>query len=177
MEPEEERFPELPNELWIHVLFQGGPALLSPCSRLCKQLHQGIYAQSSELHRYYAQECFALTDCVRETRTDWREAFVQCCKQWRSRPALPAWAGRFLEMHSPYQVNLPALPIQPPAATMEPHPAGFATLLPQVARLLATSRLLATPLRTSVVAHTDQACEFESYGFPAANALRHTGDL
>ena len=60
MEPEEERFPDLPNELWIHVLFQGGPALLSPCSRLCKQLHQGISERevASELHRYFAQECY-----------------------------------------------------------------------------------------------------------------------
>ena len=157
MEPEEERFPELPNELWIHVLFQGGPALLSPCSRLCKQLHQGIYAQSSELHRYYAQECFALTDCVRETRTDWREAFVQCCKQWRSRPALPVWAGHFLGTLSPYQVELGSFLPRPPTET--------------------PPSILTTPLRTSVVAHTDQAGEFESYGFPAANALRHIGDL
>ena len=156
MEPEEERFPELPNELWMHVLVQGGPSLLASCSRLCKELHQGI-SESSELHRYYAQECFALTDCVRETRTDWREALVQCCRQWRSRPALPAWAGRFLGTLSPYQMP----------GEISPYQVGY-----QRAPLRAPS-----PLPTSVVAHTDQACEYESYGFPAANALRHTGDL
>ena len=33
----------------------------------------------------------------------------------------------------------------------------------------------AARLAASVVAHTDQAGEFEAYGFPATNALRHNG--
>jgi len=42
----EEAFPDLPSELWINVLLQGGPALLSSCSRLCKQLHQAVSESS-----------------------------------------------------------------------------------------------------------------------------------
>ena len=48
----EEAFPDLPSELWINVLLQGGPALLSSCSRLCKQLHQAV-SESSVLQRRY----------------------------------------------------------------------------------------------------------------------------
>mgnify|MGYP004278388873 CR=1 FL=1 len=85
---------------------------------------------------------------------------MQCCRQWRSRPALPAWAGRFLDALSPYQIPF----------------SSYQDLLPRPPTETPPS-ILTTPLRTSVVAHTDQAGEFESYGFPAANALRHTGDL
>ena len=153
MEPEDETFPDLPTELWIHVLVQGGPALLSSCSRLCKQLHQGI-SESSELHCYYAQECFAVTNCG--AHKHWREALMLCCRQWRSHPALPAWAGRFLSItpRSPYQME----PLQQESWSEQP--------------LRGPS-----PLGTSVVAHTDHAGEFEAYGFPPANALSHNGVL
>ena len=160
----EETFPDLPNELWIHVLVQGGPALLSSCSCLCKQLHQGI-SESSELHRFYAQECFGVTDCVREAHTDWRSALVQCCKQWRSHPALPAWAGGFLSItpRSPYQID-------------PSHASHLDSLLDSLPGVVAPLRA-PSPLAASVVAHTDQAGEFEAYGFPADNALSHNGIL
>ena len=93
----EEAFPDLPSELWINVLLQGGPALLSSCSRLCKQLHQAV-SESSVLHRHYAQECFAVTGCEPPTRTSWRDAFLHYCRLWRGRPALPARSGRFLSI-------------------------------------------------------------------------------
>ena len=161
---QEDTFPDLPNELWIHVLVQGGPALLSSCSCLCKQLHQGI-SESSELHRFYAQECFGVTDCVREAHTDWREALVQCCKQWRSRPALPAWAGGFLSItpRSPYQIDAS-------------HPSHLDSPLDTLPGVVAPLRA-PSPLAASVVAHTDQAGEIEAYGFPADNALSHNGIL
>ena len=160
---QEDTFPDLPNELWIHVLVQGGPALLSSCSCLCKQLHQGI-SESSELHRFYAQECFAVTDHM-YISTGWREALVQCCKQWRSHPALPAWAGGFLSItpRSPYQID-------------PSHPSHLDSLLDSLPGVVAPLRA-PSPLAASVVAHTDQAGEFEAYGFPADNALSHNGIL
>ena len=160
---QEDTFPDLPNELWIHVLVQGGPALLSSCSCLCKQLHQGI-SESSELHRFYAQECFAVTDHI-YISTGWREALVQCCKQWRSRPALPAWAGGFLSItpRSPYQIDAS-------------HPSHLDSPLDTLPGVVAPLRA-PSPLAASVVAHTDQAGEFEAYGFPADNALSHNGIL
>ena len=42
----EETFRDLPSELWMNVLLQGGPALLSSCSRLCRQLHQAVSESS-----------------------------------------------------------------------------------------------------------------------------------
>ena len=46
---------------------------------------------------------------------------------------------------------------------------------PPLDALLKSEKGGAAPLATSVVAHTDQAGEFEAYGFPATNALRHNG--
>ena len=109
----------------MNVLIQGGPAILSICSSLCKQLHEGI-SESTELHRGFAQECFAVT-CA----TDWRAALLICCKQWQSHPALPSWAGRFLGSSSPYQ-------IEPPIPGTEAPPRA------------------PDPLAAAVVAHTDQ---------------------
>ena len=96
MEPEE-TLRDLPSELWMNVLVQGGPALLSSCSRLCKQLHQAV-SESSALRRRCAQECFAVPGCEPPARTSWRDAFLRCCGLWRGRPALPAWSGRFLSI-------------------------------------------------------------------------------
>ena len=165
----EEAFPDLPSELWINVLLQGGPALLSSCSRLCKQLHQAV-SESSVLHRHYAQECFAVTGCEPPARTSWRDAFLHCCRLWRGRPALPAWSGRFLSLtpHSPYQMEM----------ELEFEPPPLDALLESESLPEAESPLRArTPLAASVVAHSDQAGEFEAYGFPATNALRHNGVL
>ena len=96
MEPEE-TFRDLPSELWMNAHLQGVPALLSSCSRLCKQLHQAV-SESSALQRRCAQECFAVTGCEPPARTGWREAFLHYCRLWRGRPALPARAGRFLSI-------------------------------------------------------------------------------
>ena len=122
MDPEE-AFPDLPSELWINVLLQGGPALLSSCSRLCKQLHQAV-SESSVLHRHYAQECFAVTGCEPPARTSWRDAFLHCCRLWSGRPALPAWSGRFLSHRAGVpNPNPNPIPIPNPYPTPNPSPA------------------------------------------------------
>jgi len=63
----------------------GWSALLSSCSRLCKQLHQAV-SESSALQRHCAQECFAVTGCEPPARTSWRSALLQALE----RPARPA---------------------------------------------------------------------------------------
>ena len=75
----------------------GWSALLSSCSRLCRQLHQAV-AESSALQRRCAQERFAVSGCEPPARTSWRDAFLHYCRLWRGRPALPARSGRFLSI-------------------------------------------------------------------------------
>jgi len=109
-----------------------------------------------------------VTGCEPAARTSWRAAFLHCCRLWRGLPALPAWSGRFLSImpHRPYQMELEFEP--PPLDALlesESLPEAEAPLRARI------------PLAASVVAHTDRAGEFETYGFPATNALRHNGVL
>ena len=124
MEPEE-TFRDLPSELWMNVPLQGGPALLSSCSRLCRQLHQAV-SESSALQRRRVQECFAVTGCEPPARTSWRDAFLHCCRLWSGRPALPAWSGRFLSItprRRPQPLPQPQSYPQPlPGPEPEPYP-------------------------------------------------------
>ena len=98
-----------------------------------------------------------MTGCEPPARTSWRDAFLHCCRLWRGRPALPAWSGRFLSLtpHSPYQMELEFEP-PPLDALLESESLPYAEA-PLRAR---------APLAASVVAHTDQAGEFEAYGLP-----------
>ena len=98
-----------------------------------------------------------MTGCEPPARTSWRDAFLHCCRLWRGRPALPAWSGRFLSLtpHSPYQMEM----------ELEFEPPPLDALLESESLPEAESPLRArTPLAASVVAHTDQAGEFEAYG-------------
>ena len=116
MEPEE-TFRDLPSELWMNVLLQGGRlssrAVLASASGCSKRSRSRACSSAATL-----QECFAVTGCEPPARTSWRDAFLHCCRLWRGRPALPAWSGRFLSItpHSPYQMELEFEP--PPLAAL-----------------------------------------------------------
>ena len=111
-EPSE--FPSLPNELWVHVIAQGGPALLAPCSSLCTQLHEAV-AESSELWSYFARRCFAVADA-----SDWRPAFIACAVAW-PKWRLPAYAGGFHQADSPFRIQ-PSQSQGEPEAEPPPRP-------------------------------------------------------
>jgi hypothetical protein len=107
-------FPCLPSELWVHVIAQGGPALLAPCSSLCTQLHEAA-AESSELWSYFARRCFAVADA-----SDWRPAFIACAVAW-PKWRLPAYAGGFHQADSPFRVQ-PSQSQGEPEAEPPPRP-------------------------------------------------------
>ena len=141
MEPEE-TLRDLPSELWMNVPLQGGPALLSSCSRLCRQLHQAV-SELSALQRRCAQECFAVPGCEPPARTSCVMRFCTAAGSGEAGPPCPPGRAASCRSHradvpnpnpNPNPIANPN-PAPKPSPSAEPRPKPNPTFVLLAARI------------------------------------------
>jgi hypothetical protein len=164
-------FVTLPSELWVHVIAQGGPALLSLCSALQKHLRCAIH-QSSELYRALSRACFTVTHALA-----WRDVFIECSSKWDSQKPLRSWAGQFSPSYWTSDVNhrISYAQFWSPGSkyVFQPFTGPEAVEVGPTGVVFARGMPSYSPLSVTIKGHTDPTGEFWDY--PATHATEHEG--